>query len=277
MNQDWTQEKKIAARMFAVVAGAATFLFIILGVTNIYSVDYIGKNAPPQATISVSGQGKAFATPDIAEVSFSITAESVAVPTAQEQVSKKLATVRTSLTELKILPKDIRNEGYNIYPRYEYERKITAPVICDASSLGGACPPVPVNTVRVLKGYEVTQSVVVKVRDLAIAGKVVDALGAGGVTNVGGINLMVENPDNARNEAREEAITKAKQQARVLTEQLGVKLVRIISFNEGGYYPVPMMYSKAEFDSAGVMGIPTDIPVGENVITANVSIVYEIR
>jgi uncharacterized protein YggE len=80
-------------------------------------------------------------------------------------------------------------------------------------------------------------------------------------------------------QARQKAIDNAKEKANVLAKQLGVKLMRIVSFSEGGYYPVANL-SYAAKDMASEMGgaAPTpNIQTGENKVTVNVSIVYEIE
>lgn len=272
MEQDWTKEKKIAARLFAIASGCAALYFVTLAATTVQSAQFIGLDIPPQATISVSGEGKALVTPDIAEISFAVVSEKPTVAEAQQEVALKFKAIRVALGVLKVDEKDIRSEGYNVSPRYEFETKESVrPVTCVG------CPP-PVNGEQVLKGYVATQSVLVKVRDIAGAGKVIDALGVSGATNIGGVNLLVEDPLVGRNEARAKAIAVAQKQANILASQLGVQLVRVVSFNEnGGAYP-QMMYAKAMDSSSMPSPVPaTDIPLGESTISSSVSVVYEIR
>jgi len=119
----------------------------------------------------------------------------------------------------------------------------------------------------------------VKVRDLAKAGELLTGIGEVGVSNVSGLSFMIEDEDNVKNEAREQAIKEAREKAKELAKQLDVSLVRIVSFNEGGNYPI--YYSRVATPEAYGMGgdakaVP-DIPTGENRIISNVTIVYEIK
>jgi uncharacterized protein YggE len=93
---------------------------------------------------------------------------------------------------------------------------------------------------------------------------------------------MVENEDGVKNEARTEAIAKAKEKAAQLAKDLGVTLVRITTFSEGGNFPMAYgrgggVLMKAMSADAAIAPAPADIPAGENKYTANVTIVYEIR
>ncbi len=77
-------------------------------------------------------------------------------------------------------------------------------------------------------------------------------------------------------EARSTAIEKAKIEAEKIAEELGVKLSKIIGFNESGS---PVFYRSLSGDEMLEMGdasVP-DIQFGENRIVSNVNIVYEIE
>jgi len=93
-----------------------------------------------------------------------------------------------------------------------------------------------------------------------------------------GPNFAIDDEDGLKAEARKIAIEKARAKAEVLARDLGVSLVRVVSFSEGGYYP---MYSRAT--SVGMeKGIGDDssmpeIPHGEENITSSVTVTYEIR
>jgi len=72
------------------------------------------------------------------------------------------------------------------------------------------------------------------------------------------------------------AIEAAKAKAEQLAKDLGIRLVRIVNFSEGGNYPI---YGRAEFKALSADdAIPLpEIPVGENKIVSNVTITYEVR
>ncbi len=265
----WHSYGKRGAITLLAVAGAL-YLFA-LSANTIAGYKYVGRDVPgEQTTISVSGDGEAYAAPDIATVSFSITNESKQSADARKEVDENMKKIHEFLTQSGVAEKDIRTTGYDLYPKYEWQEQRIA-------CIAYPCPQPPGK--QVLVGYEVSQSVEVKVRKLDDAGKILGGLSDNGATNVSGLNFMVENEDAVQREAREKAIAKAKTKAKELAEDLGVSLVRIVSFNEGGDYPIfyGRASAKMELMAADAGMPPADIPVGENKYTSNVTIVYEIR
>jgi uncharacterized protein len=101
-----------------------------------------------------------------------------------------------------------------------------------------------------------------------------------GANNVSGLSFTIDDEDALTAEAREQAINDAEEKAEELADQLGVSLVRIVGFNEGGGgYPV--QYARAEMTmmalDEGAVGSAPSLPVGENKISSFVTITYEIR
>lgn len=223
-------------------------------------------------TITLSGHGEVQAVPDIANVYFTIRKEAKTVKEAQDAVAVVEGKALSALKENKVEEKDIKTTNASFNPKYEY--------IYDAKSLMPCnefgCPPRPgKNTIT---GYEAYENINVKVRNTDDVGKIMQALGALGVTELSGPNFMIDNEDVLQAEARKKAIEDAKAKAKVLAKDLGVRLGRISSFNESGSYPVPMYYDKAMMSStAGVETAPAQLPTGENTITSDVTITYEIR
>jgi uncharacterized protein YggE len=121
----------------------------------------------------------------------------------------------------------------------------------------------------------------VKVRDTAKAGELLSGVGSQGATEVSGLNFTFDDPDAVDAEARAEAIADAKTKAEELADQLGVRIVRVVSFNENKSYPgVPSPLYRQEAAMGGadmaVSNAP-EISVGQNKVTTNVSVTYEIR
>jgi uncharacterized protein YggE len=129
-----------------------------------------------------------------------------------------------------------------------------------------------------ITGYQVSESIEVTVRDLDKVSPLLAGLGQKNVQNLYGPNFTLEDPNAPQNAARGEAIKNAKVAADELAKELGVRLVRIVSFNEGGNYP---MYTKAAYGMGGAVdaqsGLRPTVPKGENEYTSSVSITYEIR
>jgi len=119
----------------------------------------------------------------------------------------------------------------------------------------------------------------VKVRSTEDAGKALALVGENGATNISNITFTVDDPDKILDEARAEAIQDAKEKAGSLAKALGVRLVRVVSFydNTGGG-PMPYYGEAMGGDMMKVSSAPAPtIPTGENKVTVNVMVVYEIR
>jgi hypothetical protein len=259
-------KKYVAQAAVAALILLTVFLFAqTISVLKEYR--YIGAGLSATNTISVSGEGEVFAVPDIATFTFSVREEADDVATAQDAAAESSNSIIAFLKGEGIEEKDIKTTSYNVYPRYEYQQAVCR---------DGYCPP---SGERELVGYEVSQSIQVKVRDTDKAGALLSGVGSRGVSDVSGLSFEIDDDDALQQEARRAAIADARDKAQVLARDLGVTLVRVVNFNESGG-GVPIMYARAEMsmDSSGFGGsIAPDVPVGENKIVSNVTITYEIR
>lgn len=260
-----TQKDKLF-KALTLLGFALTFVAIVFGFVGIKQYSFVGRDVPAMNTITVSGEGETFATADIAEFTFSVTKEAPVVKHAQDDVEAVVSAALALLDERGVEDRDVKTISYNVYPRYEY-----AEIQC----IRAPCP----SGERVLQGFEVTQTVRVKVRQTDIAGELLGGLGETGVTNVSGLTFSIDDEDALKQEARKSAIEDAQAKAEVLAKDLGVKLGRIVYFNENdGGFPYREF---AVMDSAMGMGGSVDtkvsLPQGENTVRSNVNITYEIR
>ena len=219
------------------------------------------------ATISVSGVGEVVAVPDIGRFTFSVTAQGEDAATAQKLSGTAINDIMAYLREAGVEEKDIKTSGYNQYEKYRWEERI-CPV-------GSFCPQGD----RVSDGFEVNQSVEVKVRNTDEAGALIAGVGERGATNISGLNFAIDDIEAVRSEARALAITDAKEKADELAQQLGVRIVRIVNYYEGGnsggdFYQESRAMS---MDAAGGEFTAPEISVGEQETTAQVTIVFEVK
>lgn len=244
----------------------ATVFLIILAVKEVRAKD---KNSMP--TISVSGQGEVYAIPDISIITFSIREEAKTSKEATNKVAAKEASAFEFLASKGIDKKDIKTLWFNTLPRYEYRN---TSISCTPTY----CPPS--SGKQELVGYESSETVQVKVRDIDKSGDIVSGLTSAGIGEVNGPEFSVDNPDVLKAEARRLAIEDAKEKAKILKNDLGVKLVRIISFNEGGDYPIYYGMGGDQMSRMETKATPApeiNFSTGEQKIISNVSIVYEIK
>ncbi|MSU56051.1 MAG: DUF541 domain-containing protein [Candidatus Taylorbacteria bacterium] len=237
-------------------------------VSELKAMRFIGSSPSGQNTINVQGKGEIVGIPDLATFSFSVTEESLVVSEAQSEAAKQINAILEYLKKNGVAEKDITTSGYTIYPRYEY----------DAKAVSGYYPPQPAGKQR-LAAYVVSQSVTVKVRKLEDAGKLLSGIGEQGATNISGLSFDFDKRDELVKEARDKAIKEARAEASKLAKSLGVSLVRIVSYSEGGYYPMYAAKTMASdaYGRGGEAATAPAIPVGEEKITSNVTITYEIK
>ncbi len=241
-------------------------LCVVLGISALIGLKFLRGVNPAYNSITVTGQGEAVGVPDVATFYFSVSAEAKEASLAQDAVNKKMEPMVKALKELGIEERDIKTADYSVYPKYVYGQVY--------------CIQAPCSNQQKQDGYTANQSVTVKVRETANAGKAIQAATDNGATNISGLSFAIDDPDKLMNDAREDAIEDARDKAEVLADKLGVKLVRIVSYNEGGGGGVVMYATKEQSlgssDAVSARPAPT-LPTGENKVNLTVSVTYEIR
>jgi hypothetical protein len=265
-------EGKNGERLRFAVLIAVVLLGVFLAVQTIaglMNMRYIGAGLSATNTINVSGYGESFGVPDIATFTFTVSSEKSTVAAAQEEATTKINAVTAYLKAAGVADKDIKTSDYSVYPQYDYKTEV-----CVAGSYCGGGK-------QVLRGYQVRQTTLIKVRDTAKAGDLLSGVGEKGATEVSGLTFTFDDPEKVQNEARDEAIANAKTKADVLAKQLGVHLVRVVSYNDSGSYPQPVYARDAAYGlgaaNESTKAVAPEISIGENKVTSNVNITYEIR
>ena len=254
-------------RPFGAAALGMLALFLLVGtISELKGLRYIGSGVAATNSISVSGDGEVFAVPDTATFSVTVQEEAKEVKDAQDAAAKKNNDIIAYLKTEGVDEKDIRTTDYNVNPQYDYT---------NAACTQGYCPPGK----QVLRGFQVSQTLTVKVRETKKAGDLLSGVGSRGASSVSGLSFTIDDQDALEAEARDKAIAKAQDKAEILAKSLGVRIVRVVGFyeNEGGY-PSPMAYGMG---GDAVMSreakVTPELPLGENKIVSNVTVTYEIR
>ncbi len=265
MNNDMLKQRMWKV---AITAGGLLSLFlVVISIKVIRETAYVGRDVPAMNTISVNGKGEEFQAPDIATFSFGVTENAKTVDVAQTAATTKINAAIKALKDNGIDEKDIKTTSYNINPHYEYQQEMCVAGSCRSGR-------------QVLTGYDVSQNVEVKVRDISKAGSLFTTVGNLGVQNVNGLAFSIDKIEDVRAKARAEAISDAQAKAEVLAKQLGVRIVRISSFYDSGDAQPYYGYAKGgmEIMNASVAPMATpSIPSGEQKVTSQVTITYEIR
>lgn len=251
--------------LFSVFLISLTVFTIVATQNKIKQGKYIGQDVIKKNVITVRGQGTVYAKPDIALTTFSVRNEDKNVATAVEQNSKKMNAIIDFMKKQGIQEKDLKTTSFNINPRYEWV------------SAQGDIWPRPDKTRR-LVGYEVTQSLQTKIRDLSKIGDIIQGATSNGANQTGGLRFSIDDQDKLQQDARKQAIDEAKQKAKELSKELGVKLVKITNFVENGNNPQPLYYDYGlKKAPSSVESSTPQIETGENKVEVNVSISYEIN
>lgn len=218
---------------------------------------YIGQEVESKNNITVSDTGEIYTKPDLAVVVLSTLTEAKTVEQAVSQNTQKMNKIIEEVKSLDIKEEDLKTLDFNVSPRYEYPE-------------GGLYR----SGQRALVGYEVRQSLQVKIREMDKISSVLDKGTSAGANQVGNLNFIVDNQEEIKEQARAEAIKKAKEKAENIASQLGVDLVRIIDFQENSSMPY---YDFMEKSAIGVGGGGPQIETGQNKISVTVNITYEIN
>jgi hypothetical protein len=236
-------------------------LAAIVCITAVVIVGFLALAKDPniQNQFSVSGTGKVFAKPDIANLTVGVKTEIKA--TAAEAVkenTKKMNEIIKALKDLDIEEKDIKTVNYSLNPSYDWS-----------------------TSRQRLLGYEVSQNVTIKIRDLDKIGEAIAKTTEKGANQIGNIDFTIDDENELKAEARNLAIEKAKAKAEEIADKTGMHLGKIINVYENQYY-APQTNYMAKDVAYGLGGASESMPapaiqVGQNEVTVEVNVVYEIK
>ncbi len=204
--------------------------------------------------LTISAESRISEKPDIATITAGVVNEAPTAAEALAENARRMTAVIAAVRRSGVAERDIQTAQLSINPQTVYAENV---------------PP------RVT-GYQATNTVTVKVRNLANVGKTVDALVAQGGNQLNGIAFGIDQPDPALDRARAEAFKKARARADIYAQAAGMTVKRIIAITEGGSVepprpmPVMMMARAQAMDS-------TPVSPGEVNLTANVTVMFELQ
>ncbi len=228
---------------------AVLIVFFAVKIKNEISGDY---RTIPAPSISITGEGKVVVKPDIATVSIGVVKSEKDVAKAQTEAAATLNKIIEFLKTKGVADSDIKTTNYGIGPRYDY--KGTSPRII---------------------GYEVRENLEIKIRDLEKSGEIL-SVGSLGANDVGSLRFTVDDLNKVKEAARNLAIKDAREKAKNLSENLGVRFGKVIAFYEsnGGIQP---MYLEDKSSGIGAGPVSVPVPIGQNEIKVQVTLTYEVK
>lgn len=210
--------------------------------------------ANPEHTISVSGTGRVVVSPDIADVRLGVSVTKPTVKAARATAAESMTRVIGALKKLGISDKDIQTTTLSLQAVYTYPKS-------------GGSPK--------LTGYTLSNAVAVTIRDLDKIGDAIDDSLAAGATTMDGVSFRVDDPAEAEQQARTEAMAQAKSKAETLASGAGVRITGVSSISEtSAPIPYPIPYFGADEVRANALIASTPVQVGTNEIVVTVSVVY---
>lgn len=231
-------------------------LSLALGTTamSAHAQNTSGYSIPADGTLlSVATDAQSRQVPDVATISAGVVTQAADGNSAMRQNAEQMAGVMAAIKAAGIAERDIQTSGISLNPQYRYVE----------------------NEAPRITGYQATNTVNLKVRDIAKLGKVLDALVAQGANQINGPTFQIDQPEPLYDQARLAALNKAKQRADTYAKALNLRVRRIVSISEGGgggFRPVPMMAMAAR----GKAEMDTSISPGETEVSVNLDVVFEL-
>jgi uncharacterized protein YggE len=248
------KQHRIAFSILAILVGVVLVIFIISGIMMLTNKNGRSEyNSSNIDQISFTGEGKIYTKPDIAFVDASVVTQGEQIKDVQDTNTNKMNKVINFLKSSGVDEKDIKTTNYNLYPQYTYEN----------------------NKIPQIMGYQINQTLNIKIRNLDKVGAILEGGVNVGINQVDSLYFGFENDEQLKEQARKIAIDDAKKKAEVLASQLGVKLIKITGFSDNTIsYPTPIYDAKA---ISGGGGTTPSIQTGQNEITVDITITYEIK
>jgi uncharacterized protein YggE len=203
--------------------------------------------------LDVNATGEVTRVPDVAVISAGVVTKSSTAQAALQQAAARMERVRAALKSAGVADRDIQTSNINLEPQYVYEN----------------------NQPPRLTGYSATNQLSIRFRDIANAGKILDALVAQGANTINGPNLTIDHPEAALDEARARAVAAGRARAELYARSLGLRVVRIVAVSESGGYavppPMPMAVQRMSANAE------TKIDPGEQKLEVNLAMVFELQ
>ena len=215
-------------------------LAVALMATPVFADDNTGR-------IVMTGTASVSASPDEAVVTAGVMTKAESARAALSENTKRMQQVFGAMKDLEIEDRDITTSSFNISPNWEHG---------------------PSGSQQ--RGYQVSNQVTVRLRDVTLVGPALDTLVRAGANQAGGVQFIVKNRDELLDSARAKAVEKAKARATLYAEAAGVKLGKIIEITEGGFGRGP----QSAFAGRAIAMEAAPIAAGEQDLSVSVTITW---
>lgn len=203
--------------------------------------------------LDITARGDVKRAPDIAIISAGVVTQARDARTAMSDNAARMARVLAALRRAGVAERDMATSQVALSPQYRYAE----------------------NTPPAITGYQASNTLNIRFRDIAKSGAILDALVAEGANQINGPSLVIDKPDAALDEARLAAVTQARARAELYARATGLSVKRIVAMSEAADYaappPMPMlqMARQAKAD--------TEIVPGEQSVGVTLSVTFELN
>jgi uncharacterized protein YggE len=209
---------------------------------------------PDGTLLDITATGKTTRVPDLATIRAGVVTQAATAAAALSDNANRMSAVLSALKRAGIQPRDIATANVSLQPQYRYQD----------------------NKPPVITGYQATNNVSIRFRDIAKSGAILDALVAQGANQIDGPNLSLDQPDAALDEARVDAVKRAQARAELYAKAAGLSVSRILTIAEGGEIagpPPPMpVYRMAAAKVADTQVMP-----GESDVTVTITVRFLLK
>ena len=205
-------------------------------------------------TLNLAAHGQVEVAPDMATINLGVMTQAGTAAAAMQANAARMTAVTAALQKGGIAARDIQTSGLNLSPQYRYDQ----------------------NKPPILTGYQASNTVTVKVRDLARLGQAVDATVNAGANQVHGISFGLSDPTAAENAAREAAVKALAAKAQLYAGATGHRVARLVQLSEGGGYAAPPPMPMLEMRMAAAPKADTPVSAGEMTVRIDVTGLYEL-
>jgi len=205
--------------------------------------------------LDVNASGEVTRVPDLAIISAGVVTKAATAGSALQQAATRMQRVRAALKAAGVEDRDIQTSNISLNPEYRYVN----------------------NQPPQLTGYGATNTVTVRFRDIANAGKILDALVKEGANQINGPTLTIDKPEAALDEARAQATAKGRARAELYARSMGMRVARVVAVSESGFsHPVPPPMPMMERAMAG-QAADSKIDPGEQKLQVNLAMTFELQ
>ncbi|MBI1252193.1 MAG: DUF541 domain-containing protein [Alphaproteobacteria bacterium] len=206
--------------------------------------------------LTISAQGRVVSRPDLATMQIGVVAQGDTASAALQANARQMSQTVAALRRAGVAERDIQTAQVSVNPQYAYQE--------------GESPRIT--------GYEANNMVTAKVRNLDALGRTMDAAVAAGGNRLQGVSFSLDDPDPVLDQARQDAMRKARARAQLYAQAAGLSVQRIIAISEGGgampMPPMPMAMARMEMADAAAV---TPTAPGEIETTIAVTVMFELR